>query len=352
MPGFELLGLVVGAVALAAALVVVLSLRPRPGRAAAPVSSGLIEPDRSLAAPPGMTPGMVGALRDGDVDARDLRITLVDLAARGYLRVTALEDEDGTSYDWVIRRTTREPAGLHPFEHVLLTLPFESRNPDEPARSSTTLGAISSGGSGPFQRADTALTEQLRARGWIGDDSQPPHSPWGWVGALMLVAGLLVTVAMMFGWLATGDFRGVLGGLMLVAAGILLASQGRRTGPQSDTGSQARTSANDFRDAIANLKAEDLSPEQTPMTFNRLLPWALAFGNHEVLARTVDDELRRASNWGRPADLDLSWFQSGHPEQAPTAREFSQVVSRLVSSRTVGRGGWPRITGRQGRSAR
>lgn len=339
MPGLELHTLIFGGVVLAAAIGIVLSQRQRSRRENPPANAGLLAPERSLEPPVGQTPGMVGALRQGEVDARDLRLTLVDLAARGYLRLTPLVDEHGHSYDWVIRRTARPvDASLHRFEKVLVTLPFEAGEGDDTPRTSITLSGMSALASRPLRAAESALVEYLRTEGCLTVDARQRHSTWGWVGALTLVAGLLVTVVMLIDWLATADFRGVIGGLCVVGAGILLASRGRRHPAHTDAGGAARKRLETFGENLTGLQAEDLLPEQTAELFSQLLPWAIALNDHEGLARTVDHELRRAANWGRHIDLGLPWLQADQNEGAATARELADRVAELVNQRLWGRG--------------
>lgn len=347
MLGYELHALIVGAVLLVGAIFVVLSLRPRPLKNDLRLRAGLLAPERSLEPPDGQTPGMIGALRDGAADARDARLTLIDLAARGYLRITALVDDNGQAYDWILRRTTKPvDAGLHTFEKLLVSDPFAAVDADERPRTSITFSGLAALATQPLRRAERALTDHVHQQGWYSLQTRQRHSPWGWVGALIVVAGLLLTVAMMFDWLATGDFRGVIGGLLVVAAGILLTAQGRKPANQTAAGTAARAASNDFKDALDDLKAEDLHPEQTAHLFNRLLPWALALGVHDSLADAVDAEVSRTAAWGRYVELDLGWFQVDQSDGEPSARQFANQVGALANNRGAMRASRVRLASR------
>ena len=331
MPGFELLSMIVGLTMMTAAVVIVFTQRRRAQDEHRPVNLGLLPPERSNQPPTGLTPGMVGPLHTDEVDVRDLRLTLVDLATRGYLIITPLIDENDSTYEWVIRRIPRPLDGsIRTFEQTLLTLPFEADQRDPSPRTTITLTALVNAGS---QSLRNALVDAMHEKGWVNSEGHHRSSPWGWVGALLLVAGLLLTASMLIDWLATNDFRGVIGGLSTGVAGVLLASLGRRRTMHTDAAAEARSDADAFRDQIADLKAEDLPPTAIPEIFNRVLPWALAFGSDRQFAGTVDEALRRSANWGRPVDLDLAWYQI---EGSPSAREFTGKVSAMVNRHPSG----------------
>lgn len=323
----QLVVLILGVITLIAAIAVVLGTRNT--RSSNQRAAGLIVPERSLNPPEQQTPGTVGPLKEGEVDAHDLRLTLLDLAARGYLAITALVDEHGRAYEWVLRRTTK-PVELtaHRFEDQLLTTPFTAD------RGSTTLSGLQTMATRPLQGAEVALADHLRRQGWFDHEAKQKHSPWGWVGALILLAGLLLTVYELIEWLATNDFRGVIGGGLLLAAGVLLASRGRMRSSQTDSGEAARNAMTDYRQTLAELSAEELPPDEIAGLFNRLLPWAVAFGDHEQLATNVDAVIHRAAGWGHQINLRLDWFEvsraTDQTDDKPTAVEFSRQLAAFV----------------------
>lgn len=332
----QLVVLILGIVALLAAIVVVLGTRPE--HTDEPVRApGLIIPERTLTAPAQQTPGTVGPLLDGEVTERDLRLTLIDLAARGYLQITSLTDEQSRNYDWVLRRTDKPlDAELHRFEELLLTTSFTAE------RKSLTLSGLTALATRPLASAEDALREHLHQQGWFSAESAPRHSPWGWVGALVLLLGLLLTAYELIEWLATNDFRGVVGGALVMAAGVLLASRGRRHQSQTDAAEQARDQLREYRDAMAEPTAEDLPPAELGELFNRLLPWAVALGIQDEFAARVDAVAQRAAGWGRPVILQLDWLVSPATQTEPTALSCARMATEFA-----GLAGRPKITDRR-----
>ncbi len=338
MAHYELVALIAGALALAAAVVVAVLVRDR--RPATPEpAAGLLTPEPSLDPPAGQTPGMIGALLDGEINQRNIKVTLVDLAARGYLRITALCDDHGHCYDWVLRRTA-QPLGpeLLVFETTLLTESFDPIGVGNRTSSSTTLSSVLAQPVG--DAAEEELAGELRYRGWFAEEESRRTSSWGWVGAVVLLLGLLVTAFMLIDWLARGDFRGVLGGVMMIAAGILLASLGRHHGPHTVSGAQARAAASDYRRELGQLRPEDIEPAGASELFSRLLPWAVGFGNEDQLAKAFEDEQRRAANWGQHSELAVGWYVADQEWPERGLRELASEISGMVSQRPGGRARW------------
>jgi len=323
----ELIVLIVGCVALFGALLAVLCIRDTSHDAASEPQPGLIVPDRPFEPPTGVTPGLAGPLVDGDVGTKDVRVTLAHLASRGFLRITALTDDHGRGHDWVIRRTDR-PADddLLDYERTLLTVPFGDVSDGASVRM-ITLSSMATLPERPLEVAQRQLVDELRERGWFHDDERNRHSRWGWTGSILLVIGLLATAYMLIDWLASGDFRGVIGGFLLGAAGILLASRGRRQTQHTDAGDDARTHVTRFRTALADLRPEDIATRAASAEFGRYLPWAVRFGTGAELARAFETEQHRSANWGRPLDIALDWYG---PDRAEVTWSPSELVAEVA----------------------
>ena len=332
----ELVFLAAGLLARAAAIADVLAQRTPAEHAQAAIRVGLLEPESRLDPPADLRPGMLGALIDGEVSDRDLKLTLLDLAARGYLTITPTTTASGRS-TWQLDRTVKPiDATLLGYEHALLTRPFEN--------GSVLLNQLARDPAKPLEQARTAVSEEVRAKGWFLTDAKSRHSRWGWIGALVLVLGLLATAFMLIDWAATNDFRGVIGGLGVVAAGVLLASKGRARSSHTPAGVTALTHAEQLKSALHDLQPEEIAVVTAGAEFSRLLPWAIGFGAETKLATAVDDELQRAAKWGQHVELQLSWLTSeaGHQVDGD-ARKIATEVATVVNRKTNGRGHAQRV---------
>lgn len=326
----ELVFLIVGLAILAAAVTVVVVRRTPADKTQTAIRAGLLDTEPTLTPPAELRPGMIGVLADGDAGLRDIKVTLLDLATRGYLVITAA-DTPGGRPTWELARTSKpaDDPELLDYERILLDGPLR----DGPA----SLNELHHHPDAPLETARTSLSDHIRALDWLTTDVREHHSRWGWIGALVLVLGLLATAFMLIDWVATKDFRGVIGGLGVIAAGVLLASNGRARSLFTPAGQIARAHAEQLRQELHDLRSEDIPVSAVSREFGRLLPWAIGFGSEDRLASTVDDELRRAANWGQDVRLQLGWFISGTggPDEKTAHRvgsELARVVNRKMSS--------------------
>ena len=84
--------------------------------------------------PADMPPYLLGALKDERVDSIDITASIIDLAYRGYLKITAVENARGKITDYKLDKTTPEATGknkqagatLDAFEEKLMSALFKS----------------------------------------------------------------------------------------------------------------------------------------------------------------------------------------------------------------------------------
>ncbi len=328
----ELVFLVAGLLILAAAIAVVLVQRRPAENVQAAIRAGLLEPEEPLTPPADLRPGTAVALTSGEVSVRSIRLTLLDLAVRGYLMITPASTSSGRP-TWQLQRTAKQADGaLLDYERLLVD--------GSPSDGHVMLSDLTKDPAKPLEKAQTALRAQIDQQHWFVTDARARHSRWGWIGALVLVLGLLGTASMLIDWVATDDFRGVIGGLAVVAAGISLASLGRIRSQHTPDGMLARTRAEQLRSALQALRPEDIAVANAGAEFSRLLPWAIGFGTEDDLAKAVDQELRRAANWGRQTGLELNWFVTEPQEvqsNADAAQQLCTELAAVVNRKTNGR---------------
>lgn len=276
-------------------------------------------------APDEMRPAMVGALDDGEISQKDLLVTLIDLAARGYLILSPLRDKpEEEPYDWQIKRTARPVDGLTQFEKVLVTMPFEDRREDGrmPTVSLTNLAREDQP---VLQASRRKLVEQLTDLGWLAAHERK-STRWGWVGGLVAVIGLLITAWMIFAWLADDDATGLIGSIAIIAAGLLLASAGHTKAHSAEAEDVVRELAS-YRAFLLNDLPERLTPANLAPAFNQHLPWAMQLNIVDEFTAAFDDYARRAEGWGTGQRVRPQWLTDIREGQS--AAEIGELVTSI-----------------------
>ncbi|MEV7091262.1 DUF2207 domain-containing protein [Amycolatopsis sp. NPDC051045] len=240
-----------GALLLAMAALV-WAARRRDADAGEAKKAGLVAANGEFASPEGVLPGHAGVLLHGRPGPADLAATVLDLAVRNYLWVSA-EDDGGR------RLTRRNPPDEHltAFERAV----YAAVVPDEPV----TLAELR-------RRHVTVPWAELYAdvagRGWL---ARRPRR-LGRAGIRVVFYGGFLTVlpALTVGYAQLGVIV-VLTGVAVVAASAALPAR-RRAG--SDVARRLRG----VGATLASAKAEELGEPQRELVFSRGLPYALALG--------------------------------------------------------------------------
>ncbi|MEU7785898.1 DUF2207 domain-containing protein [Amycolatopsis sp. NPDC049159] len=198
--------------------------------------------------PEGVLPGHAGLLLHGRTGPADVAATVLDLAVRNYLWVSA---EDG---DW--RLTRRNP----PDEHLTA---FE-RAVFEAAEAAGTVAELRR----RHLDVDRELLADLVRRGWFA----PNPRRLGRAGSRIVVYGVFLTVllALTVGYAQLGVILALAGAAAVVTSAALPAR--RRAG--TDVARRLRGVA----EALASAKPKDLTKPQREVVFSRGLPYASALG--------------------------------------------------------------------------
>ncbi|MFT3875652.1 MAG: DUF2207 domain-containing protein [Propioniciclava sp.] len=293
-------------------------LLPEPG---APASTERVKGDEwageiavAFAPPAGVGPALAGVVVDGRVDSRDLTAALVDLAIRGYLRITAVpadaapsrarklwgrrpDPAEGKLVDWLLTRaspSSREGVSATTWELGLLDGLFGGRG-------QVRLGQLDESGMKTLREAQLGLYREVVDRGWY-----PRHPQQrGRLGCLPPILGVLGAGACVA--VAT-DLVGALTGLaVLAASGVALMVARGRT-PRTAAGTAARIQALGFRRYLQTAEADQFRVEEAMGVFTRYLPWAMAFGVAGHWAGVFRDLLRDLDAGDAWLAADLTWF--------------------------------------------
>ncbi len=261
--------------------------------------------------PRGVTPGLVGTVVDGRVDSFDLTATLVDLAVRGHLRITAVpaegepsvarrqfsrRDAEPPKTDWILTRGDEHPYDtLDDLERGLLAGLFRNR-------ASVRFAHLDQPALQAMRETQVGFYREVVRRGWY-----PRHPQQRSRGGCALIA-VGVLFALLFVAVRT-TWAGALAAVLVLAASVVATRALRGRTPRTAEGSAVRVQALGFKKYLQTAEADQFTFEEAAGIFSRYLPYAMVFGVAQHWARTFGDVARKAQSAGAdPVEFDLTWF--------------------------------------------
>lgn len=239
--------------------------------------------------PPKVRPGLAGAVVHGRPETRDVVASIVDLAARGFLRITIVgENSTNSGRDWELQATEPGPdAPLEPNERQLLDALFEN---DPVVR----LSALPRRGGAVIQRHRLAIAEETVERGWFRTLSGWQPFYWMWVAAgAIVVTGFAIHNTPIIG-------IGLLTALWPVVQQVFLPKATLRTAE----GTALRIQMLGFKTYLARAEKEQFAYEEAAGIFSKYLPYAIVLGVADHWTRVFSDLAASADSPG----LELGWL--------------------------------------------
>lgn len=269
----------------------------------------------AFAPPRGLTPGLVGTVVDGRVESRDLTATLVDLAVRGHLKITAIpadgaphparrkfarrpQPTEAPKVDWELQRATTPPAdALADAEARLVTGLFRGK-------ARVRMSGLDEAALQAMREVQVELYREVVNRRWYPRHPQQKATGPGclWIG-IGLGLGLLFLVA-------RPTWVGLVAGLLILAAFVLLPRALRGRTPRTAEGTAVRIQSLGFKKYLETAEADQFRFEEAAGIFSRYLPYAMVFGVAHHWAK-IFGELAREAQATMGADaiaFDLTWF--------------------------------------------
>ncbi|HEX4443467.1 MAG TPA: DUF2207 domain-containing protein [Galbitalea sp.] len=219
--------------------------------------------------PAGFPVGAVSLIMDKQQSKTDVTVTLLDLAARGHLRIEEVAGGDrGKASDYNLiatpeKATVGDTAALLPHEQLLLHDLFAGSN------TQVTLSNLKYSFYSEYTAVEVAISAWVQGKTFFLDKLTRSHPVLRWI----VVASILVGGAMLFfdkAWIfwPLGAFIGA----------VLSLRQGRRAIRRSALGHATLIQLEGFKLYIATAEANQIHFEEGIDVFSRYLPWATAFG--------------------------------------------------------------------------
>ncbi len=268
-------------------------------------------------APPGdLRPGQVGTIVDEQANTLDVTATIVDLAVRGYLTIEEIPKEGWFGKpDWTLHRTDKDENDLLAYERTLLTGLFKDGN--DPALSSLKRA---------FAERLSKVEDQLYAdavkRGWFVKRPDKVRSSWHARGALLFIAGLVITFVLAK-WTTFG-----LAGIPVAVAGLILTVGARWMPSRTAKGTAIARRVGGFRTVIETAETHMSRWAEEQNVFTRYLPYAIVFGCTERWAEAFEGL--------QQLPPDTTWYRSSRPfiyaDFGRTLDDFSVTTGGTIAS--------------------
>ena len=288
--------------------------------------------------PDHLTPAELGTLVDESPDTRDITATVVDLAVRGYLRITERKADHllglWSSMDYLFHRARprQEWGALTAFERLLLEALFKDSEADEVLLSSLENRFYKS-----LSGIHDAIFDSLHRRKYYSQ--RPDRVKQGYlVGGIAL--GILLTIALA----VLADRWGLAPLTALVAgliSGLIVVGFGRIMPARTQQGTRALEGVLGFEEFLTRVEADRFDRViKTPELFEKFLPCAMALGVEK--------------NWGRAFESIVmtapAWYQGSELAQFNT-RGFTSRMGDMASRTGATMTSAPRSSGGSGFSS-
>jgi len=270
-------------------------------------------------------PAEIGTLLDERADTLDVSATIVDLAVRGYLRITEVEKKTWLfgSTDYTLEKLKPDDSDLLLYERKLFEGLFEDGDTvqmsDLKNEFYTTLAEVKK----------RLYTQVVKSDGFF------PHSPetvrnihlGAGIGLIVIGAGAIAVLGIYVGAAIVG-IPIVLAGLMMLA---LSRSMARRTGP----GREVYRRILGFREYMTVAETDRQRFNEEAGLFQEYLPYSIVLGCVDRWAKVFEDLGLQPETSG--------WYVSSHAF-APIAfshslQSFSSSMSSAIASTPGGSGG-------------
>ncbi|HZJ02508.1 MAG TPA: DUF2207 domain-containing protein, partial [Thermoleophilia bacterium] len=240
--------------------------------------------------PSDLKPGVAGALVDERVEVREVVATIVDLARRGFLEIT--DEREGT---WIFKKTKtsfkrlRSIGELGGFERKLANGIFG--NNEEVVDTDDLKDKF-------YKHVDPICKEvykEVTSSGLFAADPARTRLRWKILGFLVLggfvaLSGILAVSGLPgWGWLLVGG----------VISGIVVLGFARAMPQRTPVGAQEQRKWEAFRNYLQDLtRYQDMASARE--TFERYLPYAIAFGVERDWVRRFEQLQLPAPTWYHP----------------------------------------------------
>jgi uncharacterized membrane protein len=251
--------------------------------------------------PPGLTPAEVGTLVDERADNSDIVCTVLDLAVRGYLRITEVRTTTllfFSTKDYVFDKLREPDAKLCEHERIFMEGLFENG-------STTKLSELRDKFYKKVPLISSALYNQLVEHGCFPESPQKVRNRY--TGIALLAAAVpfvLVQLALRLGPAELSEgitpaAQALTTFASVVLTVLILGGFAMVMPAKTAAGSKAARQALGFKEFVERVERPRIErmAQEDPLVFERLLPFAVVLGVADRWAEHFRDLLTEPPSW-------------------------------------------------------
>jgi hypothetical protein len=267
--------------------------------------------------PENMAPYLVGSLKDERVDRQDVTGSIIDLAYRGYIKIS--EITQGRNYILTKLDGKKGDPGLNTIESELMDAIFGGKDSVQTATMGTTFAA-------KYPKLVRHIYDELVTRGYFTSSPQFTRMRYMVGGAGILILGSLITFFAGIGALFVVGFPGpILLGLAFLVLGIILMIVANYMPAKTAEGSKVYNQILGFRMYLytaERYRLQGLKPEE----FEKYLSYAIVFNIEKQWAQKFKDIYKGKPDWYE-GNGDIIW-------DAYWVSRFTRSFSNAMVSRS------------------
>lgn len=238
-----------------------------------------------FAPPANMHPYLVGSLIDERVDRHDITGSIIDLAYRGHLKITELEEN-------VNYRLTKLAGkdSLNAVEQQLLDALFDGSDEVESKKIPPTFAA-------KYSKVVESVYAEMVHNGYFDRSPRATIAAYGGCGAAIVGLGIALTIcSLVFVLVTIGKTGPFTLGLALIIGGIVMIAAAKFMPAKTESGSKALHKIRGFKmylETADKHRLEALGPEE----FEKYLGYAIALGVSDKWAAKFADIYKQHPDW-------------------------------------------------------
>ena len=240
--------------------------------------------------PSDLSPGLAGALIDEKVDTKEVIATIVDLARRGYMEITDTDAKGAAGKAMTIFTRRKAFDDLKGFEKKVAESLFDGKHPDQ-----VTTKDLKNNFHSHVQPIVDQVYVDVTTAGMFFKNPKKARERWFGYGFLAAVILATLTIIMFsaklagFGWFMLGS----------IVAVIIIWCFAPHMPQRTPKGAQEQRRWEAFKNYLKDLtRFQEM--ETAKETFEKYLPYAIAFGVEKEWVRRFEGVTVSSPDWYHP----------------------------------------------------